>query len=191
MFTKLFKKANTMLPDGTLVYFVPSDKMHKLPVQKILNIQEALNYISLIGVDKHTHKEAISRIKTNIITYIDSKDTNKLLDALTYLDHINSNLDTHTSTISSVNAMVFDLFYYLDGEDPYKYSESTLNKKKELITKYPMECVFFFQKKEVEEIIKNYGLTLNGAIQISALQSALIRELKDINQSNQTNTQSE
>lgn len=173
------KKHIKMLPDGTYVYCVDEDKMHKLPIQKILNIQEALNYISLIGVDKHTHSEAIKRIKDNIVKYMDSKEINLLLDAMTYIDYIDGNMDKHNNTIATVNAMVFDLFYYLDGEDPFVYSEDTLNRKKELLKKYPLEMSFFFRKTEVTTFMRNYGLTLNGGIQIAALQSVMLRELRE------------
>ena len=165
-------------PNGVKIYKVPENKHHKIPAKKILSLIEMYNYVALLGVDKGT-KEAIDEYnKETIRGYIDgNKQKSDLLNIITVIDTAGAALGDKLSKLNDITAMQFDCFYYLDGEDPYNPKENRLEEKAKLLKEYPLDTVFFF--KNQDDIISSYGSILNGAIQIVALQSALVAAIQN------------
>lgn len=175
----LFKKKETpfhIFPNGVKVYEVPQAKHHKIPAKKILSLLEMYSYIAMIGVEPHKKKAIDDYIKDTINGYIDgNKSKSDLAEILTVINNGNIATTETMNKLHDITAMQFDCFYYLDGEDPYNAKESNLEKKVKLLKEYPLDTVFFF--KNQDSIIQSYGSLLNGAIQIVALQNALVKTI--------------
>ena len=177
IFNRKKDKPIKVLSDGTCFYKVKEDMKHKIPAQKILNIQECMNYIALIGVDKHVYFASVEAIKGYCKKAIDENKVSEVLNIQTVCDNLEKGVSKQMYSINDVSVMLLDAFFYLDGEDPFVYDYNTYLKKKSIAEKYPIEMNFFFQNHK--DIFNNYGSILNGAIQISALQSALINEVRE------------
>jgi hypothetical protein len=165
-------------PNGVKVYKVPENKHHKIPAKKILSILEMYNYIALLGVDKYKKIAIDDYIKDTIRDYLDDKKKkSELSNIVTVIETAGNALADSISKITDITAMQFDCFYYLGGEDPYNPKENRLEEKAKLLKEYPLDTVFFF--KNQDDIISSYGSILNGAIQIVALQSALVAAIQN------------
>lgn len=176
---RLFKKKENPIfnfKDGTPIYQVLEEDLAKVPAQKILDIQEHLNYIALIGVDKYKYKGYLSKVKELALEAIDGK-ASSIATIISLTDNIEMGLETHINKIQEINVMMFDTFYYLEGEDYTKSDRRYFEKKRNLLESDPITASFFFQNHK--DIFTHYGNILNGAIQVAALQTALIKELKE------------
>lgn len=176
IFKKRIKPFHTF-PNGVKIYKVPENKHHKIPAKKILRLIEMYSYVALLGIDKGT-KDAIDEYnKETIRGYIDgNKQKSDLLNIITVIETAGAALGDKLGKLNDITAMQFDYFYYLDGEDPYNPKENRLKEKAKLLKEYPLDTVFFF--KNQDDIISSYGSILNGAIQIVALQSALVAAIQ-------------
>lgn len=175
---RVFKKkqqAEHTFKGGVAIYKVRDEDMAKVPAKKILDIQEHINYIALLGVDKHRYRAYLDKVVELCKEAIDGKKSS-LADIISLTDNVRMGMLEHQDKIAEINIMMFDAFFYLDGEDYTKVDVDAYIKKKNLLNSDPISAAFFFQKHK--SIFTNYGIILNGAIQVAALQAALVSEIK-------------
>ena len=175
---KIFKKkrqAEHTFKGGVAIYKVRDEDMAKVPAKKILDIQEHVNYIALLGVDKHRYQAYLNKVVELCKEAIDGKKSS-LADIISLTDNVRIGMLEHQDKIAEINIMMFDAFFYLDGEDYTKIDGDAYIKKKNLLNSDPISAAFFFQNHK--NIFTNYGIILNGAIQVAALQAALVSEIK-------------
>ena len=55
----------------------------------------------------------------------------------------------HQDKIAEINIMLFDAFFYLDGEDFTKIDADAYIKKKNLLNSDPISAAFFFRSTKV------------------------------------------
>jgi len=55
----------------------------------------------------------------------------------------------HQDKIAEINIMMFDAFFYLDGEDYTKVDVDAYIKKKNLLNSDPISAAFFFRSTKV------------------------------------------
>ena len=175
---RLFKKkqqAEHTFKGGVAIYKVRDEDMAKVPAKKILDIQEHINYIALLGVDKHRYQAYLNKVVELCKEAIDGKKSS-IADIISLTDNVRIGMLEHQDKIAEINIMMFDAFFYLDGEDYTKIDGDAYIKKKNLLNSDPISAAFFFQNHK--NIFTNYGIILNGAIQVAALQAALVSEIK-------------
>jgi len=156
---KRFKKAHRAgkliftFPDGRKVYQIKDEYLEKLPAQKLRTIQENANYIAYLGVSKHTLIEGQKMIKNLAYearalsgTRDRTKAQEKIDDLIRITEQMEVTRQMYDGTNETILVSTFDLFFFFDDEEPFEWSEETLERKRHYLNEYPYFRSFFFQK---------------------------------------------
>ena len=114
---RIFKRkqhAEHTFKGGVAIYKVRDEDMANVPAKKILDIQEHVNYIALLGVDKHRYKAYLDKVVELCKEAIDGKKSS-LADIISLTDNVRMGMLEHQDKIAEINIMMFDAFFYLDG----------------------------------------------------------------------------
>ena len=176
-------------PNGKKLFQIKEEYFEKLPAEKLRSIQENSNYIAFLGISKTTLEAGhsmIKRIANEISVLSDNKSKaereKKIQDLNRVIDQIDTTRKEYDHTNEAIMVSLFDLFYYLEGETPFIWSEQNLEAKRYYLNEYPYFRSFFFQK--LNDFTTGYKVTYQNCINLALAQSTIQEVVKDLNLTN-------
>lgn len=173
-------------PDGKNVYQLKEEYFEKLPAKKLRYVQENSNYIAYLGISKSTLEVGHKMIKQTAYEISaltgkkDKAELQKKVEDLTKLvDQIDTTRKEYDGTNETIMVSLFDLFFYFDNEDPFLWSEESLELKRFYLNEYPYFRSFFFQ--QLNDYMKAYKITWQNCISFALAQTTIQEVAKELN----------
>jgi hypothetical protein len=149
----IYGKVIFTFPDGRKLYQVKDEYIERLPNKKLLYIQENANYIAHLDISKATliagHR-MIERCAGEINALAYQKNTSEKIrnktDELVKLVHqIDITRKEYDNTNEAILLSLFDLFFFFDNENPFEWSDETMERKRYYLNEFPIFRRFFFR----------------------------------------------
>lgn len=182
----IYGKQIFTFPDGRKLYQVKDEYIERLPNKKLLYIQENANYIAHLDISKATliagHR-MIERCAGEINALAYQKNTSEKIrnktDELVKLVHqIDITRKEYDNTNEAILLSLFDLFFFFDNENPFEWSDETMERKRYYLNEFPIFRRFFFQK--LNEYTVLYRSTFQNCINFALMQSTVQELVKDL-----------
>ena len=182
----IYGKQIFTFPDGRKLYQVKDEYLERLPNKKLLYIQENANYIAHLDISKATliagHR-MIERCAGEINALAYQKNTSEKIrnktDELVKLVHqIDITRKEYDNTNEAILLSLFDLFFFFDNENPFEWSDETMERKRYYLNEFPIFRRFFFQK--LNEYTVLYRSTFQNCINFALMQSTVQELVKDL-----------
>lgn len=172
-------------PNGQKVYQVKDEYFEMLPAKKLMFIQENSNYIAFLGISKHTLHAGHRKIKEQAYKIMAQSELrnkeelrNRCNDLVKLVDQIDTTREEYDKTNEAIMVSLFDLFFFLDNETPFEWSEESVERKRNLLNEYPYFRNFFFQK--LNSFMSDYKVTLQNCINFALIQTQVQEVVKEI-----------
>lgn len=177
-----FGKEVFRFPDGATLYQLKEDYFEKLPNAKLEYIQENANYIAHLGISKYTLFSAIKKVKelqdeVKALIRLKQDPTRQIEQIDKVLGYIDSNTKDYEEKQRHIVISLFDMFFFFEDEDIFKWSEEALEKKRQYLDDYPYFRNFFFRKLEDYQTV--YKVTFQSAIRYAIQQTGIQEVIKD------------
>lgn len=172
-------------PDGARLYQLKEDYFERLPNAKLEYIQENANLLAYLGVSKYTFQAANHKALDKnheakaLIRLKKYAEAEKVLDQQeTAIKVMDNNVLEFEKTNHTILVSLFDMFFFFEDEDVFKWTEEALDRKSEYLSRYPYFQNFFF--KRVADYQTVYNLTFANATRYAIKQTSLQEVLKDL-----------
>jgi len=182
----IYGKVIFTFPDGRKLYQVKDEYIERLPNKKLLYIQENANYIAHLDISKATltagHR-MITRCagEINALAYqknASEKIRDKTEELIILVNQIDTTRKEYDNTNEAIMLSLFDLFFFFDNENPFEWSDETMERKRYYLNQYPSFRRFFFQK--LNEYTVLYKSTFQNCINFALMQSTVQELVKDL-----------
>lgn len=177
-----FGKHIFTFPDGQRLYQLKEDYFEKLPNAKLEYIQENANYIAHLGISKYTLFSAVDKVKSlqeevKALIRLKQDPTKQIEQIDKILGFIDSNTKDYEEKQKHIVVSLFDMFFFFEDEDIFKWSEEALEKKRQYLDDYPYFRNFFFRKLEDYQTV--YKVTFQSAIRYAIAQTGIQEAIRD------------